>query len=83
MLKTFEKGEVSSAKIYILKLIRLAVHLFKSKIIVVLILILVELQNLFFSTQMFVYLKQLFVNDFEDSFQVKEVVRLQCYLILT
>ena len=83
MSKTFEKGEVSSAKIYISKLIRLAVHLFKSKIIVVLILILVELQNLFFSTQMFVYLKQLFVNDFEDSFQVKEVVRLQCYLILT
>ena len=42
-----------------------------------------ELQNLFFSTQMFVHLKQLFANDFEDSFQVKKVVHLQYHMLLT
>ena len=68
---------------YILKVISLADHLCKSKIIVILTLILMELQNLFFSTQMFVHLKQLFAHDFEDSFQVKKVVHLQYHMLLT
>ena len=68
---------------YILKVISLADHLCKSKIIVILKLILMELQNLFFSTQMFVHLKQLFAHDSEDSFQVKKVVHLQYHMLLT
>ena len=72
-----KKEKYHQQRFYILKLICLADHLRKSKIIVVLILILVELQNLFFSTQMFVHLKQLFVHNFDDSFQVKKVAHLQ------
>ena len=49
MLKTFEKGKYFQQRFYTLKLIRLAYHLCQSKIIVVLILILVELENLFSS----------------------------------
>ena len=79
MLKTF----VSSAKILHIEVNSLLDHLCKSKIILVLILILVELQNLLFSTQMFVHLKQLFVHDSEDSFQVKKVVHLQYHMLLT
>ena len=78
MLKTFKKREVSSAK---------NVHIEGNKsggsFIVILKLILMELQNLFFSTQMFVHLKQLFAHDFEDSFQVKKVVHLQYHMLLT
>ena len=68
MFKTFEKRDVPSAKVLHIEVNPSGRSFSKSKTIVVLILILVELQNLFFSTQMFVHLKELFVHDFEDSF---------------
>ena len=48
LLKNFIKGKYCQQKCYILKLICLADHLCKSKIMVFLIVVLVKLQNLFF-----------------------------------
>ena len=50
---------------------------------VALVLILVELQSLFFFTQMFDDLKQLFVLNFQDSFSVVKIVYFQHHKILT
>ena len=83
MLKTFEKREVSSAKILNIE-INPSGRSF------------VWIKNnsgpntdpsetpvFFFSTQMFVQLKQRFVHDFEDSFQVKKIVHIQYPMRLT
>ena len=77
---TFEKREVSSAKILNMDVISSGTHLWKSKIKEVLILMHVVPQNLFFSTQIFNHTRLLFVHDYEGNPQVRQVIHLQPHI---
>ena len=57
-------------------------HLCKSKTKEALMPILVELQNLFFSTQKSDHLKQPFVYDFQDNFPAEKVTHHQRHKLL-
>ena len=80
---TFEKREVSSAKILNIDVISSGTHLWKSKIKEALILTHVVPQNLFFSTQIFNHIRLLFVHDYEGNPQVRQVIHLQPHMHAT
>ena len=77
------KSDVSSATILHHEFIASGRSFMYIKTKMALVLILVELQALFFSTQMFGHLKQLFALDFQDSYLVAKVAHLQRHKILT